>query len=208
GYDACQFHDQCRSRAVIVGRLSPSVAIHMGTDDVHFIRVRCSDLRAIDLFAPTWLSGLGIQRTPLRIRLQRGIDIDAGMSPCAAVASAAGCGICALCNGRSARALRVGGEIGVLDARGVRTSVALQLRLDPIHCGAISVRSLAAVAELRETLDGRLVSLQVEALNKSSDRIRLHRRGLAGCGHRCRRYGCQYDDKRYRRCISEHNPSY
>src|SRR5436189_299145 len=57
----------------------------------------------------------------------------------------------------------------VLEARHVATAVAPELRLDPIHGGTVAVRSLAAVAEVGESLDRRFVALQVEARDKLGD---------------------------------------
>jgi hypothetical protein len=37
------------------------------------------------------------------------------------------------------------------------------LRLDPVNCRSISIRSLTAIAELRQRLDGRFVRIEVEA---------------------------------------------
>src|SRR6266568_1513792 len=53
--------------------------------------------------------------------------------------------------------------IVILQTRDVTAAVAPELRLDPVHGGAVAVGALAPIAEGRESLDGRLVTLQVEA---------------------------------------------
>jgi hypothetical protein len=59
----------------------------------------------------------------------------------------------------------------VLDAVGVGAAVTLELRLDPIGGGAIAIGALAAITELRQSFDGRLVFLQVEPCDHGLDRI-------------------------------------
>src|SRR5262249_25682659 len=64
-----------------------------------------------------------------------------------------------------------GGRIvDVLDAIG-RAPIALQLRLDPVDGCAISIGSLAAITELGQPFDGRLVFLEVETIDERLDRI-------------------------------------
>jgi hypothetical protein len=58
--------------------------------------------------------------------------------------------------------IRLRGEV-VCHSLGVGAAVALELRLDPVVRGAIAIRALPAVAELRQPLDGRLVTLEIEA---------------------------------------------
>ena len=73
---------------------------------------------------------------------------------------------------RAASACRAGWRrVGVLDPLGRRAAVALELRLDPIHRFAVAFGALAPVAELRETLDRRLVLLEVEARDHEANRI-------------------------------------
>src|ERR1051326_5816352 len=84
------------------------------------------------------------------------------------------------------------GEL-VMDSLGVGATVALELGLDPIHRGAVSLSALAAIAELREPADRRLVPLEIEPAGELPDRIVWLglRRGLGQslCGgrRRCRR---------------------
>jgi hypothetical protein len=66
----------------------------------------------------------------------------------------------------SARGWRV-----IPNALGVGAAIALELRLDPVDRVPISLRTLAAVTELREFLDGRLVFLEVEAGHEVADGI-------------------------------------
>src|ERR1041385_3167463 len=85
------------------------------------------------------------------------------------------------------------GEL-VMDSLGVGATVALELGLDPIHRGAVSLSALAAIAELREPADRRLVPLEIEPAGELPDRIVWLglRRGLGQSlcgGRRCRRPG-------------------
>src|SRR5205823_8830080 len=73
----------------------------------------------------------------------------------------------------------------VLEAGDVGTAVAPQLSLDPVHRGAVSVRALAAVTELGETLDRRLVLLEVEPRDELGNGIRALCGGDGG-GEACR----------------------
>src|SRR2546430_4193215 len=74
--------------------------------------------------------------------------------------------------GRFRRRARRSRLIVVLQAGDVGTAVAPQLGLDPVHRGAVSVRSLAAVTEMGETLDRRLVLLEIEQRDEPGDGIR------------------------------------
>src|SRR5881396_758000 len=51
----------------------------------------------------------------------------------------------------------------ILQTRDVAAAVAAELHLNPVNGGAVAVGALAPIAEGRESLDGRLVALQVEA---------------------------------------------
>jgi hypothetical protein len=60
----------------------------------------------------------------------------------------------------------------VLQTFDVRASIAFELGLDPVDGLAITIRSLAPVAELRQPLDSGLVSLEIEPIDKNSYWIR------------------------------------
>ena len=68
----------------------------------------------------------------------------------------------------------------IRDALDVLASVLFKLRLDPIDGVAIALRALPAIAELRQSLDGVLVSLEVEAIDEGLYRVvrRVGRRAL------------------------------
>src|SRR4029077_14998921 len=78
---------------------------------------------------------------------------------------------------RGIRIRRGGRRIRVGDAFGVGASVAFQLRLNPIERGPIAIGALPAISELRQTLDGGLVFLEIEPVDQRlDDRIRLRPR--------------------------------
>src|SRR5205823_869348 len=84
----------------------------------------------------------------------------------------------------------------VREARHVAAAVAPELRLDPVHGGTVAVRALAAVAEGGESLDGRLVALQVQARDELGNGIRSSSRvALRGCDGR-HGEGGEDDDER------------
>jgi len=70
--------------------------------------------------------------------------------------------------------------IVVLEARHVAAAVAPELRLDPVHGGAVAVGALTPIAEGRESFDGRLVAFQVEAGDELDDGIGSSGRVLRG----------------------------
>ena len=72
----------------------------------------------------------------------------------------------------------------IRDALDVLAAVLLELRLDPVDGVTIALRALPAVAELRQSFDSVLVSLEVEAIDEGLHGIvRRVRRGAAAlCG--------------------------
>ena len=46
-----QLHDQRCPRPVVIGRLSPAVAVHVSAHDIHLLGVGRADLRTVDLVA-------------------------------------------------------------------------------------------------------------------------------------------------------------
>jgi len=68
--------------------------------------------------------------------------------------------------------------VGVVEAFG-RAPVAAKLRFDPVDGPAVAVGALLAITELRQALDGRLVSLQIEPSDQHFRRVAG--RILRGC---------------------------
>src|SRR5205814_7787151 len=137
------------------------VPVHVGAHDVHLPGVTGADLGAIHLFARARRRGLRVQCAHPQVGLPQGVGVDASAGANAAVAASARSGPHPLSPSPFGR----GGTrrlILVLEAGDVGTAVAPQLSLDPVHRGAVSVRALAAVTESGETLDRRLVLLEVE----------------------------------------------
>jgi hypothetical protein len=54
----------------------------------------------------------------------------------------------------------------VRDALDVLAPVQFELRLDPVDGVTIALRALPAIAELRQTFDGILVSLEIETIDE------------------------------------------
>ena len=70
----------------------------------------------------------------------------------------------------------------ILEAFGVRTAVAFQLRLNPVDRRTVAISTLPTVTELRQALDGGFIFLEIESVHE-----RLHRI-VRRCGGRlCRR---------------------
>ena len=86
---------------------------------------------------------------------------------------------------RPARLRLLVGRVTVVQALGVRAAVTLELRLDPVDGRAIAVGALAAVAELGEPLDRRLVALEIETSDQNRDGI--GRRTALRSGNLCKR---------------------
>ena len=73
-----EFHHKRRAGRVVVSPFAESTPIHVGTDDVHFIRARRPDLRAVHLLSRTGTDGLRVERAKGFVRLRRGIVIGRG----------------------------------------------------------------------------------------------------------------------------------
>ena len=76
----------------------------------------------------------------------------------------------------AARPARGGGGLVVVRDPLGRAAVALELRLDPVDRGAVAIGALAAIAELRQPLDRRLVLFEIEAADQRLHRIGARRR--------------------------------
>src|SRR4029453_7114388 len=59
----------------------------------------------------------------------------------------------------------------VRDALDVLTPVLFELRLDPVDGVTIALRALPAIAELRQSFDRVLVSLEIEAIDEGLYRV-------------------------------------
>jgi hypothetical protein len=202
--DPGEFHDDRRARRVVIGRFGVSEAVHVPGDDVHLVRARRADLRAEDLLARSGGRGLHVERPHLLVGLPVRIVVDAGRPAEAlrrdAASSAAPLGGPRGRGAGSWRARRRRARLrGVLvrDPFGVRAAIALELRLDPVSGRAVAIGALPPIAELRQTLDGGLEPLEIEAADQCADRVvgRLLSRQLCrGENDRCRDYHRQRAD--------------
>ena len=174
--DPGHLHDQRRPRAVVVRGLAETASVHMGADDVHFLRMRRADLGAVDLLARPRRRNLRIERAERRIGLRGGVVVGDRRHHHAAQARAAGAGanFAARDGARSRRPCRRGrfrrpvvDVVQPLD----RATVAREFARDPFDRGPVAVRALPAVAELGEPLDGRLVALEIEPPDQRADGI-------------------------------------
>ena len=167
---ARHFHDERRSRSVVVRRFAPPVAVHVAADDVHLVGVRRPDLGAEGFFARPVGRRLHVQRAKLFVGLLHRIGVDAG--PRADAAQPATALRLVRASPRIAASAPIGRRrlVFVMNAVG-RAAVALELRLDPVDCRAVAVGALTPVAELRESFDRRLVFLEVEPRHERGDRI-------------------------------------
>ena len=180
GKDARELHHQRGAGSVIVRRLSPPMSVHVRADDVHLLGMRRADLGAVHFFARAALAGLRIERAQFLIRLTRRVGIDAGCGAQTAQAPPARRRVGAARDRRPARRGRLTRKIRVVQANRVGAAVALEPRFDPVDRGAIAIRPLPAVAELRESLDRGFVFLEVEPPHHDCDRIALRIRRRRG----------------------------
>ena len=167
------------------------MAVHVGADDVHLVGPGGPDFGAVDLRALSRCGRLAIELAQLGIRLRVGIGVHAGPPRDAAVARAARSG--SHFTARNDRILRLlpapATPSAFLRRRRVvlirhslgRTAIALELRLDPIAGLAIALGALAAIAKLRQTLDGGLVFLEFEASYQGRMGSFGWAAGVAGC---------------------------
>ena len=94
--------------------------------------------------------------------------------------------------GRLCARIRARRLVVVLEPFRICAAVAFELGFDPVDGLAVAVRSLAAVAELRQPLDGGLVAFQIEAIDENfygiGNRFRLGGRSghAAAPGERAR----------------------
>ena len=79
---------------------------------------------------------------------------------------------------------------------GVRAPVAFQLRLDPVDRGSIAIGPLPPIAELRQSLDRRLVAIEIQPRDERRNRVgRGCRRRLRAHAERGR---CKCENHRQR----------
>jgi hypothetical protein len=182
--DARQLHHKGCARPVIVGGLSPAVAVHMGADDVHLVGAGRADLAAVHLFPRPRRHRLRVELSKPEIGLRIGIGVHAGGRTNAARAAAANgewssrstARVAALPDSTAPAApLSRRRLILVLEASDVRAAIAFELGFDPGDRRPVTVRPLPPIPELRQPLDRGFVSLEI----KSSDQ-RHH--GVVGRG--------------------------
>src|SRR6185503_13794677 len=115
----------------------------------------------------------------------------------AAAARGSGGVTCWWCGWPVGGGTRRGRLVFVFDASDVGAAVAAQLRFDPVHRIAVAVGPLAAVAELSETLDRRLVLLEVEPGDEPGDGVGCRRSCAVSLGGDDGRYA--EDDEQEKR---------
>ena len=170
--DARELHDERGPRAIVIRRFTPTVAIHVGTDDVHLLRMGRSDFGAIDLLARAVRRRLAVELAEHLVRLRHRVVVHARAAaiaedrastrPRAVAADAASRGRAVRrvelpCRPTPPRARRRIED--VVYARGARAANGFELRLDPVDGVAIALRALAAIAELRQTFERCFVLL-------------------------------------------------
>jgi two-component system OmpR family response regulator len=165
-----QFHDQCGAGTVVVRCLTPADTVHMSTYYVHLIGMCAADLCAVHLLP---LSGNACLRISGRARSASGWRCGSSFTPIAARCPRkrpppfAASGV----HRRPARAGLLLRRVAVGQSGDIRAAVGTQLRLDPVEGGPIAVRTLAAVPESRQSPDGRLVALEIQACHELSHRV-------------------------------------
>jgi len=148
GEDAGQLHDEGGSGAVVVGGFAPADAVHVGSENVHLVRVFAADLGAVDLFAWAGDGGWGVEFAELEVGLLEGVVVDGVGHEDAALVRAAGAYGGIDCGARAGAGGGFGRGVGVVDALGVGATVALELGFDPVDGGGVAGGALAAVSEL------------------------------------------------------------
>ena len=99
----------------------------------------------------------------------------------------------------------------VCNALDVLASVLFELRLDPVDGVTIALRALPAIAELRQSFDSVLVSLEIEAIDEGLNRVvrRVGRRGATALRRRGRRDSRRHEEaaasRRHERIESHEN---
>src|SRR4051794_23855493 len=123
------------------------MAVHVCADDVHLFGMGGAHFGAEHHVAWTGRRRLHIQFAQLDIGLRHRIGVHAGPGADAAQPAAALCLIRSAGGGTASTPLVVRRVILVCDAAGW-TTVAFELRVDPVDRSAIAIRSLTAIAEL------------------------------------------------------------
>ena len=124
------------------------MAIHVTADDVHLVRMRRTDLRAVHLLPLAIGRRLRIERAQRQVLLVERVRVDARADAIASNPSTALRRIARRPLPPSSGWPRRR-RVLVRDALGVRAAVALELRLDPIDGRAVPVRALASITEPR-----------------------------------------------------------
>ena len=158
------------------------MAIHVCAYDIHLIGVRAADLGAVDLLPLAGCAWLRIQCSQLGVGLALWILIHSGRSVLPAEAAAS--------LRRASRHRRPAGpwlllrRVGVAQSGDVPAAIGAQLRFDPIDRSAIAVGALATVTKACESLDRRLVALQIQTGYERRGRVVRSGCGRGGLGRR------------------------
>ena len=172
--DAGQFHDERGSGAIVVSGLTPADAVHVRGDNVHLLRMNGTHFGAVDFFAKTRRGGLRVQLAELHVRLFQRIVIDGFRDAVTAAARATRTGVGVGGTAAPATAARIRGrrlEV-IADALRVGAAVAFELRFNPVEGGAVAVRALTAIAELRQAFNRGFIAFQIEASGEGRKGIR------------------------------------
>ena len=78
---AGDFHHERCAGAVVVCRFTPTMAIHVRAKDIHFLGMRDTDLRTVDLFARTRHRGLTVELAQFCISLFHRVCVHARRHP-------------------------------------------------------------------------------------------------------------------------------
>ena len=207
--DPRELHDEGRPRSIVVRRLAPADAVHVRADDVHLAAPRRAPLRAIHHVDRAGNDRAPVQLAKFHVGLPLGIVVHAGARAEAFAARAAPERILGrpppfATSGTLAAATSLSGstsagaagalpfDLLVREPARIRrvirdaprfAAVALELGFDPSDPLAIAFRAFTAFAELRQSLDRRLVFLEVQLADERPDRILRS----GGRGHRRRR---------------------
>src|SRR5262245_29773533 len=138
----------------------------MRPKNVHLPRMLDTGLCTVNLFSRPRSGRLAIELAQLYISLLHRVGVDGGRNPDSSRTPASRGGVRRQIGSRTRFRFVIVGQ-----PFGVGTPVTFQLLFDPIYCAAVAFGSLASVAELRETLNGRFVFVQIQAVYKGVDRI-------------------------------------
>src|SRR5262249_46606197 len=139
--------------------------------DIHFLGMRDTDLRTVDLFTRTRHRRLTVKLAQFCISLFQWVCAHARRHPYSARPTSSRSGVRGQTRSRACLRLVIVGQPFGIDA-----SITLQLLLDPIDGSAVALRSLAPVPELGEPFDGGFVFFEIQTVHKKLHRSLCKRR--------------------------------